>query len=169
MTLRLWELSVAVVLLAMSLLFAVAGRFLEGTALAALVIFFIANRAGIIETSTAGGWAKTRSSLLLVQAAALFCIYALGAGLLVLAMLEHWSNDTRGAVATYALLGFLLLLYREFNARSEKAIDYLRGSRAEERVGAQLELLKAEGWTVAHDLPRDGWGNIDHLAWGERG
>jgi hypothetical protein len=153
----------------MTLLFAVAGLFLEAIALVALVAFAIANRAGIVETSSPGGWAKKRSNLLLVQVAALFCIYALAAGLLVTAMVEHWSEDTRGAVATYALLGFLVLLYREFNARGEKAIDHLRGSRAEERVGAQLDLLKSEGWTIAHDLPRDGRGNIDHLAWGEHG
>jgi hypothetical protein len=169
MTLRLWELGAAVVLIAMALLFAVAGRFLEAFALATLVAFAIANRAGIVETSTPGGWAKKRSSLLFVQVVALFSMYALAAALLVTAMLEHWSEDTRGAVATYALLGFLFLLYREFNTRSEKAVDYLRGSRAEERVGAQLNLLQADGWSVAHDLPSDGRGNIDHLAWGERG
>jgi hypothetical protein len=167
--LRIWELGAAVVLITMTLLFAVAGRFLEATALATLVAFSVANRAGIVETSTPGGWAKKRSSLLLVQVVALFCMYALATGLLVTAMLEHWSDDTRGAVATYALLGFLILLYPEFNARSEKAINHLRGSRAEERVGAQLNLLKADGWSVAHDLPRDGRANIDHLAWGERG
>ena len=102
MTLPLWEFSVAVVLPdAPSSLRSPVDSSKDGTRSTGLHLHRVPGE--IVATSTPAGWAKTRSSLLNVRpAAALFCIYGLGAGLLVLAMLEHWSNDTRGAVAACA-------------------------------------------------------------------
>jgi hypothetical protein len=39
-----------------------------------------------------------------------------------------------------------------------------QGATAEERVGRELEILKAYGWDVYHDIRLRYWGNADHFA-----
>jgi hypothetical protein len=53
--------------------------------------------------------------------------------------------------------------------RGDEAINWLKGTRAEEEVGTRLDQLKAEGWEVLHNLKKDFGGNIDHLVRGKRG
>ena len=46
---------------------------------------------------------------------------------------------------------------------------WLAGGRAEERVGAELEGLRAHGFYIFHDVPLPGVGNVDHVVIGGRG
>ncbi|MDP9424597.1 MAG: NERD domain-containing protein [Actinomycetota bacterium] len=46
---------------------------------------------------------------------------------------------------------------------------WLAGGSAEERVGEELEGLRAHGFYVFHDVSLPGVGNVDHVVLGERG
>ena len=46
---------------------------------------------------------------------------------------------------------------------------WIAGGRAEERVGEELEGLRAHGFYVFHDVALPGVGNVDHVVLGERG
>ena len=46
---------------------------------------------------------------------------------------------------------------------------WIAGGRAEERVGEELEGLRAHGFYVFHDVPLPGVGNVDHVVLGEGG
>jgi hypothetical protein len=164
-TLRLWEFVSALALLALATIFAAAGRWLEASVLILASVFGTLVRASLVERGIAGGYATSRAHLLAAQTAVLFLSYGLVVGLLMVAAVGGWTSDTRGAVATYALIALAVVLYRDMDSRLRRALDYLVGGAAEARVGAQLDELKNEGWWVGHDIPRDRGGNIDHLAW----
>jgi len=168
MTLRLWEFLGGLALLALAAIVATAGRWLEASVVVLVSVFGMLTRANLIERGIAGGHATSRAHLLAAQTAVLFLSYALVVGLLVVAAVEGWTSDTRGAVATYALIALAVVLYSDMDSRLRRAFNYLVGGAAEARVGAQLDELKNEGWRVAHDVPQDRGGNIDHLAWRDR-
>jgi hypothetical protein len=168
-TLRLWELLVAGTLGALTLMFASTGHLLEACVLIALLAFAITSRAGIVQAGQAGRWPRMKGRLLIAQAAALSVIYVGAAVFLFLGSLDRWTRDLRGAVAIYALIGVVILLKREIEGRAERAVNHFVGAGAEERVAANVDPLKAEGWSVAHDLMRPGRGNLDHLVWSDRG
>jgi hypothetical protein len=169
MTLRLWEVVVAVVLLALAALFFVGGDSAGGVALLVLAIIGAASRARIAERPIAGSYSRARGIIGAVVATTLFLVYGVVVVVFVIAATHHWMRSDRGRVAVYALTGLQVLLYLEMRRRGDEAVDYLIGGRTERKVGAELDKLKSEGWQVVHNLKKDYGGNVDHLVWGARG
>jgi hypothetical protein len=153
----------------LALLFFLAGSPVPGLVLTALVAVAFASRAQIPERNEAGGYARTRSILLSVQGAALAAIYVLIVVAFFVMWREHWTRDRHGTVAVYALAGLAFFLVRECFRLNTDADNWWMGSEMERQVAGHLEELRAEGWTVVHDLPRDRGGNVDHFVTGPRG
>jgi hypothetical protein len=97
-------------------------------------------------------------------------IWILVAVALVLTLLTLWVSLGlhQGGVAV-ALVGAMLVLSRITDRESTTALRWMRGARAEERVGEELNKLRGHGFTVMHDIEQFGEGNIDHLASGPSG
>jgi hypothetical protein len=77
------------------------------------------------------------------------------------------SLETRGGLRLLtAIVAIALLLLG--SRRMALGDTWERGADNERRVGKALERLRADGWLVVHDLPRD-YGNIDHIACGRNG
>lgn len=166
---RWWDGAILVVPGTLALLFFVAGTPVPGLVLTALVTFAFASRAQIPELNEAGGYARTRSMLIAVQAIALGAIYLLIVVFMFLAWLGHWTHDRHGTVAVYALASLAFFLGRDFVRLSKESDNWWIGSEMEREVASHLEKLRAEGWSIAHDLPRDGGGNVDHFVTGPQG
>jgi hypothetical protein len=166
---RWWEGALLVVPGALALLFFIAGAPIAGFVLTAVVTAVFASRAKIAERNEAGGYARTRSLLLTLQAAAFGAIYIVIAVGFVVMWREHWTRDRHGTVAFYALAGLSFFLVRDCLRLIAESDSWWLGSETEREVARHLEQLRAEGWTVVHDLPRDGGGNVDHFVTGPRG
>jgi hypothetical protein len=169
MTLRLWEVVVAVIVLALAALFFAGGDPAGGVALLVFAIIGAASRARIVERPVAGSYSRARGIIGVVITSTLLAAYGVVVVLFVIAATNHWMRSDRGRVAVYALTGLQVLLYLEMRRRGDEAVDYLIGGRTERKVGAELDKLKSEGWQVVHNLKMDWGGNVDHLVWGERG
>ena len=46
---------------------------------------------------------------------------------------------------------------------------WLAGAAAEEQVARRLSVLESRGWTIRHNIPKPGGGDVDHIACGPRG
>ncbi len=92
-------------------------------------------------------------------------VFILVDGLIAALVIGH-----RMTVAASALfLAFVFLVRGPAERYVERHIRLRGGARAEEAVGLTLNTLRAEGWTVLHDIkPADG-ANIDHLVSGPTG
>jgi hypothetical protein len=162
MRLRWWEAKFGIVPAALAILFFLAHEWVSGVVLLALVTFAAASRARIVERNIAGSHARTKAMLLSLRAMSLVAIYlVLTFGLWIMQQ-EGWGHETRGRVALYASAALAFYLARDIWRYGTESIDWLHGSEAEERVGAELDLLREEGWLVIHNLKPDGRGNIDH-------
>lgn len=166
---RWWEGAILVVPGTLALLFFLAGTPVPGLVLAALMTVVFASRAEIPEQHEAGGHARTKSILLSVQAAALTAIYVLIVVLFFVMWREHWTRDRHGTVAVYALAGLAFFLVRDCLRLIKDSDNWWLGSEMERQVASHLDELRAEGWSVVHDLPRDRGGNVDHYVTGPRG
>jgi hypothetical protein len=167
--LRLLEVVVAALALLVVVVLLLAGEWVAAVVFAALVVFVLAQRAQVLEREVAGSFARTRGRLELVQTGALFAIYLVICGFFVVINRDHWTRDRHGTVAMWALAGLAFLLLRELQEHGDAALNWIFGGRAEERVGAELDLLRAQGWFVAHNLKMEYGGNLDHLAIGKPG
>ena len=76
-----------------------------------------------------------------------------------------WTVAEMGASA-FRLKG--VERYARDRARAAEE-TWVAGGRAEERVGEELEALRAHGFYVFHDVPLEGVGNVDHVVLGESG
>ena len=110
----------------------------------------------------AGAWvteqghrATVRVWLLLGVFAASLLGGALGARL-------GWLSSREGAGAGLGLSVLALLAFWAAEQRSEEAVAWVTGSKAERAVGAELDQLRPEGALVLHDVDIDR-GNIDHV------
>jgi hypothetical protein len=79
-----------------------------------------------------------------------------------------WLSSREGAGAGLGLCALALLAFQAAEQRSLEAMAWIRGSRAEREVGAELDLLRADGAFVIHDVDT-GRGNIDHVVGLPRG
>jgi hypothetical protein len=104
-----------------------------------------------------------------VQATALAAIYLLIVVVFFVMWREHWTRDRHGTVAVYALAGLAFFLVRDCLRLIKDADNWWLGSEMEREVARHLDELRAEGWSVVHDLPRDRGGNIDHFLTGPYG
>ncbi len=154
---------------ALALVFLIAGDVLAGVVLFCLVALATAGRVQIPERNVAGGYARTRSYLLAAQWLSLFSIYGVCLYLSWLMWLDHWTRDFHGKVAFWLLIGFGFFLVRETRRIGDRANDWWWGAEMEREVARRLEPLRDEGWMVAHDIPREGGGNVDHFVSGPSG
>jgi Nuclease-related domain len=166
---RWWEGAILIVPSTLALLFFLAGSPAPGLVLTALVAVGFASRAQIPGRNEAGGHARTQSLLLSVQATALAAVYILIVVAFFVMWRGHWTRDRHGTVAFYALAGLAFFLARECFRLSRDADNWWLGSEMERQVACHLDELRSEGWSVVHDLPRDGGGNVDHFLTGPRG
>lgn len=170
MVLRAWEVAAGVLLACVGVVLALGGAYGPGIVTVAVVVLVLAVRTQIRnDPDIAGGIALRRSTLELVQTAALGVILLTVLGTMVVALLAGWNHDHNGQTAIYALAGLEVLLLRELDRLGDSAMRWLIGGRAEREVGAGLEPLRAHGWLVAHDVLRDNRQNIDHVACGPSG
>jgi len=82
---------------------------------------------------------------------------------------EHWQREPHGSVAIYATAAVAFLLARDMWRYGNEALRYWIGGEAEQTVASQLDPLRDQGWTVVHNLDRDGYGNVDHFVSGPSG
>ena len=77
--------------------------------------------------------------------------------------------DKRSAFLTLVGLAFLLFLRRIAFRLIDDGANWRKGAASEEAVGAALDQLLADGYTVSHDLEQQFEGNVDHLVTGPTG
>jgi hypothetical protein len=165
-----WERAGGIVFAAVGLLLTLGGAYAIGITTLSVVVLVLAVRARIVQDpDTAGGFARRRGTLEVIQSLALVLVVLAALVTMAVALLAGWNHDVEGQTAMYALAGVAVLLLREIDRRSESSLRWLKGGRAEERVGAELEPLRELGWLVAHDLLRDNQQNIDHVVCGPHG
>lgn len=166
---RWWELALGVVPLLIALLWLAGGLIVPAIVLLSLLAFAAASRATIVERQIAGAHARARALLALTSSLTLLAILAVVVALAWVVDRRDWTSETPGLIAAYALAGLAVYLLRDVTRYGDEAVSYFIGGRAERRVAAALEPLRELGWTVAHNIPRDGRGNVDHFITGPIG
>jgi hypothetical protein len=167
---QIWEIGVAVgALLLAGLLFA-AGGVVQGVAFVLFAAVWVIARVDVIaDVTSAGRAARFRARLGIARFVVLVIVYfAATAGLFVVAFSDEKST-TVGQIAAFALCGLTALLFLELRRTDDDTINWLKGSKAEENVGGELDKLREEGWMVIHGLPNDWGGDVDHIVCGPRG
>jgi len=167
--LRWWETTLLIPFALLGVLFLLAGEVIALVVLAAVLAVALASRATILERNRAGGYARTRGWLEFARACALFVIYGVIVFFFFVARHEHWSHNTRGTVAVWALGGLAFYLVRDILRIGDSANNWLLGSDMERKVAAVLEPLREQGWLVTHDIKKDRGGNVDHFVSGPTG
>jgi hypothetical protein len=79
------------------------------------------------------------------------------------------ASDKRSAFLTLVGLASLLFLRRIAYRLIDDVAKWRKGAASEEAVGEALQELRAEGFTVTHDLRHQFEGNVDHLVRGRSG
>jgi hypothetical protein len=153
----------------LSVFLVISGEVVAGLVLAAVVLMLAVSRAQIQERNVAGGYARARAFLLIGQGVALFLIYGVVVWLFFVMQTEHWTNDSHGRVAFWALLGFSLFLAREVYRVGDQATGWLLGSDMERDVAREIDPLRDDGWLITHDIRKDFGGNVDHFLTGPNG
>lgn len=169
MQMRWWEIVIATVLVLLALLWLVGGLVVPGLVLLFLLAFAIASRAEVVERNVAGAHTRTRALLALIRAVALAAILIVVVVFVVVADRRDWTDETSGVVAVFALAGLSIYLMRDVDRYTDEAVNYFLGGRAERRVSHELEPLREQGWTIAHNVPRESRGNLDHFVSGPTG
>jgi Nuclease-related domain len=169
MRIRWWEIVITTLLALLAFLWIAGGLLVPGLVLVFLLAFAVASRAEVVERNIAGAHSRTRGQLALVRALAIFAILVVVMVLLVVGDQRDWTDDTSGTVAAFALAGLSIYLFRDLRRYGDEALDYFIGGWAERHVADQLEPLRAQGWTIAHNVPREGRGNVDHFVSGATG
>jgi hypothetical protein len=164
-----WETALLVPFTLLGVLFVLAEHLLALIVLLAVLAVVVASRATIVERNRAGGYARTRGWLEYIRACALFAIYGTIVYLFFVARREHWSHDTRGNVAVWAMGGLAFYLVRDVLRLGDGANRWFLGGEMERDVAALLEPLREEGWIVTHDIKKDRGGNVDHFLSGPSG
>jgi hypothetical protein len=91
-------------------------------------------------------------------------------GVVIVAMLGGWIEVSTGIVAVLALAVVVLLLYRDDVAEALAVGNQMLGLAADDEAARRtLDTLKAEGWTVAHDVSNARGFLIGTLVQGESG
>jgi hypothetical protein len=170
MRLNPWELAGALTFGLLGVTLLLGGDLVSGPVVLIVVGLWVSSRLRIVEQNVAGSYERWRWRLRITQTIVLLMIYLSVVGALLVASFHHWGNgNARSRIAVWALAGFAWLLYKEMDRRSDAAFNSLIGSRAEERVGRELEKLRERGWNVVHNVKKDFGGNVDHVVWGEHG
>lgn len=110
----------------------------------------------------AGAWVTEQSRRATMRVWVLLAIF--GSSLLSggLAAQVGWLSSREGALAGIELCALALLAFYAAQQRSEQAVAWVTGSRAEREVGSLLNELREDGALVFHDVELTR-GNIDHV------
>lgn len=168
MRLSWWESAALALPLLLGVLFLASHIWAAGVVLIALVAVVAASRAHIAERNIAGFHTRVRGRLLLLRGIALLAIYFTVVVLLFVMRAHHWTNTSQGRVAFYASVGLAFYLIRDVWRAGNEATDAIVGGDAETRVAAELAPLQERGWSIIHNVLREGRGNVDHVALGPR-
>jgi hypothetical protein len=171
MRLPLREFTIAVLAVLVALLYLVGGSYYGAATVFGFTIFLVAIRIRLEDhPETRGGErAIRRYRVEMTQVAGLAILLLATLATMIVAALQSWQKDTRGSVAIFALLGMEVLLLLDAQRRADSALKWLRGGRAETRVGDELDALRNHGWLVIHNLTKDRGGDVDHIVCGPRG
>jgi hypothetical protein len=92
-------------------------------------------------------------------------------GLVLALALLVVAVSTAGRSGWLALVGIGFLFFLRWVAGKQiaLALNWRRGAAAEEAVGAALDELVSEGYSVRHDIQQRSEGNVDHLVSGPSG
>lgn len=112
-----------------------------------------------------GFFAKSREATHL-RVAVVFVAVVLAAGVLALTLI---LTRTASIITSGGLIFIGLAAHHFFGARLDQGITWGKGGNAEAAVGAELELLRIERFTVMHDLENVVPGNVDHVVSGPTG
>lgn len=166
MRLRWWESAALALPLLLGVLFLISHLWVAGVVLVALVTVIGASRAHIAERNIAGFHTRARGRLLLLRGIALLAIYFTVVALLFVMRADHWTDTSQGRVAFYASVGLAFYLIRDVWRLGNEAADAVVGGDAETRVAGELEPLRDKGWSIIHNVLREGRGNVDHVVLG---
>jgi hypothetical protein len=171
MRLPLWEFTVAVLAILVGLLYLFAGDYYGAAMVFGFTVFLVAVRVRLDDQpETRGGErALRRYRVEMTQVAGLAVLILSTLATMIIAAAQSWQKDTRGSVALFALLGMEVLLLLDAQRRADSALAWLKGGRAETRVGDELDALRQHGWLVIHHLTKDRGGDVDHIVCGPRG
>ncbi len=162
---RWWDLVLGTLGSLVVLLWLVGGLLVPGLVLLLLLVFAAASRITIVERQVAGAHARARALLALIRTVALLAILVFVAFTWLLDR-RDWTKDTLGMIATLGLAGLAVYLMRDVARYADEAVDYFIGGRSERQVARVLEPLREQGWEIAHNIPREGRGNLDHFVSG---
>ncbi len=170
MSVRVWELAALLVGVLVAL-----GQFLTGApglgvAVLAGALGWFGTRVQLVDRpGSAGGFARRKGRLELMQMATLFVAMLAVVGTSLAAVAAGWNHDLEGRTAILALVAVELLLLGEVGRRGDSAFRLLKGADSEAAVGDELDPLREQGWFVFHDWPKEFGGNVDHVVCGPRG
>jgi len=154
---------------AFALIFLFSNAWGIGVGLLCADALWLLTRVEIVERAGAPGrYASVRGHLGLAKLVLLFGVYAAVMYGLVIAHRDA-SGLRVGVVASFALAGLAFMLLGELNRSGDEMLNWLKGARAERKVGAELERLRDSGWLVLHGYKRDWGGDIDHIVCGPGG
>lgn len=157
-----WRLPVAALGLALALVLLLGGAVFEAVIVAAVVVLWFVDRAGVPE-SLGARFLHRRADLELVKVVVLIAVLLAACAAMFSGFAFGWNHDSEGPVLYSALAGLMFLLMRDVDRRLDFFDNLRRGGAAELRVSAELEALPADWITEDNWLRPDGKGNVDHI------
>jgi Nuclease-related domain len=91
-------------------------------------------------------------------------IFAFGIGVMLSHKIDRWSLAAGAAFA----VGIAFSMYT-LDEPPQHVQNWKRGADGERRTEKTLKPLERKGWTVEHDVQRDGRANLDHVVTGPPG
>jgi hypothetical protein len=91
-------------------------------------------------------------------------IFAFGVGVMLSHKIDRWSLATGAAIA----VGIAFCMYT-LDEPPQHVQKWKRGAEGERRTESVLKPLERKGWTVEHDVQREGRANLDHIVTGSSG
>lgn len=91
-------------------------------------------------------------------------IFAFGIGVMLSHKIDRWSLAAGAAIA----VGIAFSIYT-LGEPPQHVQNWKRGAEGERRTAKALKPLLREGWTVEHDVQKDGRANLDHVLTGPPG
>jgi Nuclease-related domain len=167
---QLWEIGVAAGAMLLAVLLFAAGGVVQGAAFVLFAAVWAVARADVIaDVRSAGRAARFQARLGIARFVVLLIIYFAAVVALFIVAFSDEKATTLGQIAAFALCGFTVLLFRELRRTDDDTVNWLKGSKAEEKVGGELDQLRREGWVVIHGLTTDWGGDVDHILCGPQG
>ena len=91
-------------------------------------------------------------------------IFAFGIGVMLTHEIDRWSLAAGAAIA----VGIAFCMYT-LDDPPQNVQKWKRGAEGERKTEKALKSLERQGWTIEHDVQREGKANLDHVATGPSG